>query len=111
MKRASSTVQCSKCWRPAAPGRKQCRHHLAYFRKYRKARRAEGLCIDCGAPSPSYQLCDGCAERAAAQMKKRYYERRARGRCTACGAAAKGYSLCDACTERKAKRRKVGASA
>ncbi|MEB2311952.1 MAG: hypothetical protein OZ921_20185 [Sorangiineae bacterium] len=106
MKKAPNTRLCSKCQRSAAPGRKQCRYHLEYFRKYREKRRAAGICIDCGAASPDFQLCDACASRAAEQMKERYYERRKRGRCTACGAAAKGYSLCDACTERKAERRK-----
>jgi hypothetical protein len=103
----STVRQCSKCARPAAPGRKQCRYHLAYFRAYRQKRRKRGMCIDCGAPSPEYQLCDNCANRAATQMKGRYYERRARGQCTACGAPSRGYSLCDTCTERKAKRRKA----
>lgn len=108
-KKSTSTKQCSKCWRPAAPGRKQCKYHLAYFRNYRRKRRAAGLCIDCGAPSPDYQLCDACAERAATQMKKRYYQRRTLNKCTACGAPSRGYSLCDACTERKARRRNASA--
>jgi hypothetical protein len=98
---------CTKCARPAAPGRKQCRYHLEYFRTYRQKRRAKGRCIHCGTPSAGYQLCDACASRSSDLMRQRYYERRKAGLCVACGAPSRGNSLCAACTKRKARARKA----
>ncbi len=98
---------CTKCSRPAAPGRKQCRYHLEYFRTYRQKRRTKGRCIHCGTPSGGYQLCDACAARSSELMRQRYYERRKAGRCVACGSPSKGNSLCAACTKRKARARRL----
>lgn len=100
-----ATKNCSKCWRPAAQGHKQCQYHLEYFREYRKKRRQQGLCIHCGQTSNGYQLCDGCASRSSEQMRQRYYQRRAVGLCVACGQSSGGYSLCEECTSRKADAR------
>ena len=107
-KKAKARRTCSKCARPAAPGRKQCTYHLEYFREYRRKRRAQGRCIHCGAKSGGYQLCDDCASRSSELMRERYYERRKAGRCVACGARSGGYSLCRACATRKAKARAQG---
>ncbi len=100
-----SARKCTKCDRPAAPGHKQCAHHLEYFREYRRKRRELGLCIHCGKASRGYQLCDECAARSSEQMRQRYYERRAQQRCVACGRPSSGYSLCESCAEKKASAR------
>jgi hypothetical protein len=104
-KKTSAKRTCTKCWRPAAAGRRQCRYHLAYFREYRRKRRQDGKCIHCAAPSGGYQLCDDCASRSSDLMRRRYYERRKAGLCVACGAPADGYSLCEKCSARKARAR------
>ena len=104
-KKSAAKRTCTKCARPAAPGRMQCEYHLAYFRAYRQKRRAQGRCIHCGTPSEGYQLCDECAARSSELMRRRYYQRRKARRCVACGAPSAGYSLCEVCTERKAQAR------
>jgi hypothetical protein len=105
-----SAQKCTKCWRPAAQGHKQCDYHLNYFREYRKKRREQGLCLHCGQPSNGYQLCDDCAARSSEQMRERYYERRSNGQCVICGKGSNGYSLCDGCASRKAQTRALRAS-
>lgn len=104
---AKKQVLCTKCQRAAAPGHRQCKHHLNYFRQYRKARREAGLCIHCGVDAQGYQLCDACGARSSSLMRARYYARREAGQCVACGKPSQGFSLCKTCTARKARRRRA----
>lgn len=100
------TRRCTKCDRPAAPGHRQCRAHVTYFREYRRKRRDAGRCIQCGAAARGYQLCPACAERSSELMRDRYRERRDAGRCVVCGAAARGESMCKPCAAHKAAGRR-----
>ena len=65
------------------------------------ARKAAGLCVQCGTPMPEgceTVLCPRCRERSRANMRYSYQKRRRQKLCVKCGDIAKeGYSMCPAC--------------
>lgn len=82
--RAALEGTCASCSLPAAEGRKFCDEHLLYQRTHhreaRAARKAAGLCIQCGAAAgpASTIYCERC--RVAANERHRTWTRRAASR-------------------------------
>lgn len=54
--------RCPSCGDEVVPGHGLCARHLDYHRSFkigqREQRRRSGLCIQCGAPSGGYVLCE-----------------------------------------------------
>lgn len=80
----------------------------ARSRRRRKAWRAAGLCVRCGAhpAAEGGTTCTACRERRRATERRRYAGRRAAGRCVACNRPAPdGRSRCAVCATVEGERR------
>lgn len=76
---------------------------------FRRARRAQGLCRDCGEKlrNPRFTACAKCRLARSETRNVRRAELRARGVCPHCHCrpAAPGRKLCQVCIDRKRERR------
>ena len=78
------------------------------------ARRADGLCTQCGGPTTDGgSRCAVCAaleaergrpERKNARSRERYAKRRSLWRCTDCGDPSQGAARCEPCAQRSYER-------
>ena len=69
-------------------------------KRRKKAWRAAGLCVNCGAPPEvaGATACEPCKAKRRARGRRRYAERRAAGLCTKCGSPAfDGMTYCGPC--------------
>jgi hypothetical protein len=57
----------------------------AYLRTHRAAKRAQGICTWCTAPSPDASLCDLCAAKSRATVRVYRYVAKSVRRCHGCG--------------------------
>lgn len=69
----------------------------------RDARRAAGLCTQCGERATQGRaMCETCRAKARAARKKCVERKRENGKCVSCGNdAPQGYTKCEACRERE----------
>lgn len=113
--------RCPQCGgkRPLMPGHKMCEQcrqtNVESKRRLREARKAAGLCRECGKPidDAKHTACAECrakliresGEKRAARHKDRYYELREEGRCVSCGRWAEpGRARCKKCQEKSNER-------
>lgn len=116
--------RCPQCGgkRPLMPGHKMCeqcrKKNVESKRKLRDARKASGLCRECGKPieDERHTACASCREKIrrnegkmrSANCKSLYYERREAGRCVSCGDWAEpGRARCKKCQEKSNLRSKL----
>ena len=80
--------ECTRCGRPAEPGRTKCAACAAAHRAYQAARVARGACELCGRPAERDD--DGAPRRRCARCayRQRYRALRDQRRCVRCGAPA-----------------------
>lgn len=74
----------------------------------RDARRAAGLCTQCGRQATQgYAMCETCRTKARVAQRKCVERRKANEKCVSCGKdAPQGYTKCEACREREKEYKK-----
>ena len=87
---------------------KKKEYYITYINDRRKERRANGLCADCGKPSPDKYRCPECAAKAYKRSKKKGRNTTRQdwttdGKCAICGGEPlhPGKRICEKCYARK----------
>lgn len=98
---------CVACGGDPAPNRASCQECLDKAKKNRDARKACGMCVDCGKRQAleNKSLCDKCDNRKSKSYKNKRVERA--NACPKCGGKPKdGCKMCQVCLDREKNWRK-----
>ncbi len=110
-RRGKMLVRCPDCRAKQAERQRRptALRGEAYCTALRRARRAQGLCRECGEKlrNPRFSACAKCRLARSETRNARRAELRARGICPHCHSrpAAPGRKLCEICLRRKRERR------
>lgn len=99
------TMNCTRCKREVADGRKKCQYHLDLYRTYslnwQSKMREQGRCQICGNPSPA-KLCERCTESKYIASKKWNESAIKRAICLHCAdPVEKGRRFCRRCIDKR----------